>query len=92
MGETVSYTVEATIAQDSDGAQGVVIGDASLPEGMAIDMASIRAWLNDREITPVTADIEGNAFSIPFGDLRPGRPCASPTTPRQQTSGLRAPA
>lgn len=72
VGEIVSYTVEATIAQDSDGAQGVVIGDASLPEGMAIDMASIRAWLNDREITPVTADIEGNAFSIPFGDLRPG--------------------
>ena len=72
VGETVSYTVETTVAQDSAGAEDVVIGDASLPEGMPIDMASIRAWLNGREIVPVTADIEGNAFSIPFGALRPG--------------------
>ena len=72
VGETVSYVVEATVPEDSDGAQAVVVSDASLPEGMPVDMASIRAWLNDREVTPVNAQIEGNAFSIPFGDLRPG--------------------
>lgn len=72
VGETVSYVVDATVPEGSDGAENVVIGDASLPEGMPIDMASVRAWLNGREVTPVDAAIEGNAFSVPFGDLLPG--------------------
>ena len=72
VGETVSYEVRAQVSELSEGARAVVVGDASLPETMPVDMASIRAWLNDREVEPVTADIEGNGFSIAFGDLRPG--------------------
>lgn len=72
VGETVSYVVEATVPQDSDGARDVVVSDASLPAGMPVDMASVRAWVNDVEVSPVDASIEGNAFSVPFGDLRPG--------------------
>ena len=72
VGERVAYTVEASVPEDGGCAENVVIGDVSLPEAMAIDMASIRAWLNGRELTPVSADIEGNAFSVPLEDLRPG--------------------
>ena len=72
VGEAVSYVIDAAVSEDSDGAKDVIVSDASLPEGMPIDMASIRAWLNEREVTPVSADIEGNTFSVRFGDLRPG--------------------
>ncbi|WP_072369502.1 isopeptide-forming domain-containing fimbrial protein [Thermophilibacter mediterraneus] len=72
VGEPVAYTVEASVPADGEGARNVVVGDASLPGSMPIDMSSIRAWLNDREIRPVNADIAGNTFSVAFGDLRPG--------------------
>ncbi|WP_158095285.1 isopeptide-forming domain-containing fimbrial protein [Collinsella sp. An2] len=70
VGETVTYTIEAQVAEGTEGAKNVVIGDASLPDTMPIDMASIHAWLDGREIDPVTADISGNTFTIGFGDLR----------------------
>ena len=73
VGETAIYTLEGSVADDAErGAENVVVRDASLPVGMPIDMASIRAWRNDREITPVKAAIDGNAFSIAFGDLAAG--------------------
>lgn len=72
LGETVTYTLEASVPDDAEhGAENVVVSDASMPDGMPIDMASIRAWLNDRPVDPVKASISGNAFSIDFGTLRP---------------------
>lgn len=73
VGDTVTYTIDAAVADTAeDGVENVVIGDASLPDAMHIDMASIRAWVNGVEVVPVNADIEGNTFSIAFGDLRAG--------------------
>ena len=71
VGDTVTYTIEAAVAEEAGEVLNVTIGDASLPDAMHIDMASIRAWLGDHEITPVPADIQNNTFSIDFGDLRP---------------------
>lgn len=73
LNDTAAYTLTGVVADDAEnGLKNVVVSDKSMPAGMAIDMASIKAWLNGREIKPVNADIEGNAFSIAFGDLRAG--------------------
>lgn len=70
LGESVEYTL--TAGNGTVAVKNVRIEDASLPDGMKIDMSTIRAWLNGREIKPVNADIDGNAFAIDFGDLRAG--------------------
>ena len=73
VGDTVTYAISAIVADDAeDDARNVVIGDDSLPDAMPIDMASIRAWVNGVELDSVNADISGNTFEIPFGDLRAG--------------------
>lgn len=72
-GGRVTYTIEASVAEGAEsGARRVVVSDEGLPDGMPIDMTSIRAWLCDRPVDPVGANISGNSFSIDFGDLRPG--------------------
>lgn len=70
LGESVEYTLTAKVGTVA--VKNVRVEDASLPDGMKIDMSTIRAWLNGREIKPVNADIDGNAFAIDFGDLRAG--------------------
>lgn len=70
IGDTVTYTLTATIAENP--AENVVISDDSLPEGMPIDLRNIELEINRVDIPTFQLDVDGNGFAAHLGDLAAG--------------------
>ena len=67
-GGSVAYTVTATAAKDVDG---VVVADR-LPDGMAVDVATVKAYLNDAELAFAQGEgpvLENGILTMPAVDM-----------------------